>query len=75
MPLLNRWEEHQELIEAGRGAPAETFYAYRPGKWNKVIANVTPTSKKAGFEQIFTEETTIKKGGRLIILPKREEVA
>ena len=70
-PLLNRWEEHQDLIEAGKGAPAEEFEAYWPGKWNSVIAEMEHTQKKAGFSLTFPKEITIKAGGRLVILPKK----
>lgn len=72
-PLLNRWEEHQELIEAGKGPPAEEYDVYWPGKWHSVIATMEPTSKKAGFRLTFPKETTIKEGGRLVILPKKGE--
>jgi len=32
-----------------------------------------PTPKKAGYNLIFPNETTMKKGGRLVILPKKKE--
>lgn len=72
-PLLNRWEEHQELIEAGKGPPAEEFDAYWPGTWNKVIATMKPTPKKSGFSLTFPEETTIRKSSRLVILPRKKQ--
>lgn len=74
-PLLNRWEEHKELIEAGRGSRCEEFEAYWPGKWQHVIAEMKPTPKKAGYALTFPKETTIKAGGRLIILPKKGQGA
>ncbi len=74
-PILNRWEEHQELIEAGRAGAFETFEAFWPGNWQKVIATMTPTPKKAGFSLTFPKETTIKEGGRVVILPKKGQGA
>lgn len=74
-PLLNRWEEHQDLIEAGRGAPAEDYQAFWPGKWHAVIAEMEPTQKKAGYSLTFPKEITIKAGGRLVILPKKGQGA
>ncbi|MEM9128428.1 MAG: GIY-YIG nuclease family protein [Pseudomonadota bacterium] len=73
-PLLNRWEEHAALIEAGK-APADIeagdFTAYWPGKWNKVIATMKPTLKGDGFTLTFPEETTVKADGRLVIMPTK----
>ena len=71
--LLNRWEEHKELIEAGQGREAELFDSYRPGKWRKTIATMKPTPKGAGYEQTFPEKVTMPAGSRLIILPTRED--
>ncbi|MBL4642846.1 MAG: GIY-YIG nuclease family protein [Flavobacteriaceae bacterium] len=71
-PLLNRWEEHKHLIEAGRGAPVEEFEAYWPGKWRTIIGEMEPTAKKAGYSLIFPKEIIIKAGGRLVILPKKK---
>lgn len=71
-PLLNRWEEHQELIEAGQGASQE-LHTFHPGKWREILAEVRPTTKKAGFEQVFTRDTTIKAGDRLLILPAKDK--
>jgi len=70
-PLLNRWEEHQVLIEAGQGTP-QNMHTFRPGKWRKVLAQVKPTSKKAGYEQVFCEDVAIKAGDRLLILPRKD---
>lgn len=74
-PLLNRWEEHTALIEAGK-IPADIeiaeYTAVWPGKWNKVIATMKPTQKGQGFYSLtFPEEVTIKEGGRLVIMPTR----
>ncbi len=74
-PLLNRWEEHQELIEAGKGPPAEEFEVYFPGNWNMPIGQMKPTPKKAGFSLTFNMDLDIYKGQRLVILPKKEEGA
>lgn len=74
-PLLNLWEEHRELIEAGRGGPPEVFHAYWPGKWHRTIGTMEPTPKKAGFSLTFPEELTIRKGGRVVLMPAREEDA
>ncbi len=71
-PLLNRWDEHKALIEAGQGRGADTFEAFWPGKWRKVVATMAPTPRGAGYSLIFPEETTIREDGRLVILPKRE---
>lgn len=72
-PLLNRWEEHQALIEAGRaGDSPEHYRAYRPDKWKEPIAHVEPTPKKAGYELTILKKIELLAGQRLIILPKRE---
>ena len=73
-PLLNRWEEHTALIEAGKN-PADIeigeYTGFWPGKWDKVVATMKPTQKGVGFTLTFPEETTIKKGGRLVIMPTK----
>ena len=74
-PLLNRWEEHQELIEAGRGQAVFEIAEYTavwPGKWNKVIATMKPTQKGEGFfSMTFPDAVAIKEGGRLVIMPTK----
>lgn len=72
-PLLNRWEEHQELIEAGRGqdqgALITEYHAFWPGRWNRSIAVMKPSAKGTGFSLTFPEETHVKEGGRIVIMP------
>ncbi|MEM6538860.1 MAG: GIY-YIG nuclease family protein [Pseudomonadota bacterium] len=72
-PILNRWEEHQELIEAGRAGPEFAEYtAFWPGRWSRIVATMKPTQKGNGFfSLVFPEETTIKEGGRLVIMPTK----
>lgn len=74
-PLLNRWEEHQELIEAGRGSgqlEIAEYTAVWPGKWNKVVATMKPTQKGEGFFWLtFPDGVTIKEGGRLVVMPTK----
>lgn len=72
-PILNRWEEHQHLIEAGRGKLEIAEYtAVRPGKWNKAIATMKPTQKGEGFFSLtFPEEAFMKAGARLVIMPTK----
>lgn len=74
-PLLNRWEEHQELIEAGRGAATFEIAEYTavwPGRWDKVVATMKPTQKGEGFYSLtFPEAVSIKEGGRLVVMPTK----
>lgn len=67
-----RWDEHKALIEAGQWRGAETFEAFWPGKWRKVVATMAPPPRGAGYSLIFPNETTIREDGRLVILLKRE---
>lgn len=69
-PLLNRWEEHQELIEAGKGVGELAEYsAFWPGQWDKAVATMTPTQKGGGYHLIFADETNVPAKGRLVIMP------
>ncbi|MEL6120182.1 MAG: GIY-YIG nuclease family protein [Pseudomonadota bacterium] len=74
-PLYNRWSEHQALIEAAQAPVAAVFDTFWPGRWNKVIAIMKPTPRKAGFKLSFQEETTIPKSGSLVVLPRRLQVS
>lgn len=74
-PLLNRWEEHQELIEAGRDVAKFEIAEYTavwPGRWDKVVATMKPTQKGEGFYSLtFPEAVSIKEGGRLVVMPTK----
>ena len=71
MPLLNRWEEHRELIEAGRAGEGEAYQAFWPGRWKRPIGRMEPTPKGAGYSLVFPEEVTIRQGGRVVLLPEK----
>jgi hypothetical protein len=72
-PILNRWDEHQALIEAGRvGLEFAEYTAFWPGRWNNIVATMKPTQKGNGFFSLtFPEEVAIKPGGRLVIMPTK----
>lgn len=61
-PLLNRWEEHQDLIEAGGPPPADRFNAYRPGQWRNRLGEMDPTSRKKVNSLIFKKKTSFDEG-------------
>jgi hypothetical protein len=71
-PLLNRWEEHIELIEQGREQTGQYYQAFIAGEWKKVIADIEPTKNLAGHNITFKEPIEFIKGDRLIMMPKRE---
>ena len=67
-PLLNRWDEHKELIEAGRPPPADRFDAFHPGQWRSSVAEMEPTSRKKGYNLTFKKKVSFEEGDRLIVL-------
>lgn len=71
-PLYNRWSEHvAAMLDVRPEEPCQLFEAYWPDRWQNVIATMVPTPKGRGFSLTFPEQLTVKKGGRLVILPER----
>ena len=73
-PLLNRWEEHVELIEQGREAAGQSYQAFIAGEWKTVIADIKPTKNLAGHNITFNIDIEFQKGDGMIMMQKRQSL-
>ena len=70
-PLLNRWEEHTALIEAGKAPPSEHFTVYRPPDWKSPLGEMIPTEKKTGYRLSWAKDETFKAEDSVVIMPTK----